>query len=87
MASYKIEWKPSARKEFESLPRQVIARLFNAIADLANNPHPGGARKLVGSEQAYRIRIGDYRVLYWVHGDQLMVEIIRVKHRKDVYKR
>jgi mRNA interferase RelE/StbE len=87
MASYKIEWKRSARKELESLPQQIVARLFEAITDLANNPYPSGVRKLAGSEQAYRIRVGDYRVIYSIHNAQLIIEIIRVKHRKDVYKR
>jgi len=87
MAAYKIEWKRSAKKEIEKLPRQIVARIVRAITKLENNPHPDGAHKLAGSEQTYRIRVGDYRVLYSLYGDQLMVEIIRVKHRKDVYKR
>jgi mRNA interferase RelE/StbE len=87
MAAYKIEWKRSAVKELEKLPRQTVTRIVEAVRNLAGNPFPDGTRKLAGSEQSYRIRIGVYRVLYSVCDDKFIVEIIRVKHRKDVYKR
>jgi mRNA interferase RelE/StbE len=87
MASYKVEWKHSAIKELEKLPRQMLARIVEAVNDLARDPYPGGTRKLSGSERTYRIRVGDYRVLYSIYNDKFIVEIIRVKHRKDVYKR
>jgi mRNA interferase RelE/StbE len=87
MASYKIEWKRSAIKELEKLPRQALGRVVGAVNDLALEPFPNGFRKLVGAEQTYRIRVGDYRVLYSIYQKQLIVEIIRVKHRKDVYRR
>jgi len=87
MVAYKIEWKRSAIKELEKLPRQIVARVVDAVAELANAPYPSGTRKLVGSENTYRIRIGDYRVLYDVYDDKFIVEIIRIKHRRDVYKR
>ncbi len=87
MASYKVEWKHSAIKELEKLPRQMLARIVEAVNDLARDPYPGGTRKLYGSERTYRIRVGDYRVLYSIYNDKFIVEIIRVKHRKDVYKR
>jgi mRNA interferase RelE/StbE len=87
MASYRVEWKRSVIKELEKLPRQMLARIVEAVDDLARDPYPGGTRKLSGSEQTYRIRVGDYRVLYSIYSDKFIVEIIRVKHRKDVYKR
>ena len=87
MASYKVEWKHSAIKELEKLPRQMLARIVEAVNDLARDPYPGGTRKLSGSERTYRIRVGDCRVLYSIYNDKFIVEIIRVKHRKDVYKR
>lgn len=86
MASYRIEWKNSAYKELQKLPRQMIQRIVEAVDDLPNNPYPSGVKKLVGSEFSYRIRIGDYRVIYEIIEDKLVIEIIRVRHRKDVYR-
>jgi mRNA interferase RelE/StbE len=87
MADYKIEWKRSAVKELEKLPRQAVSRVVEAVLNLRNNPFPVGTRKLAGSEQTYRIRVGVYRILYSVLTEQLIIEIIRVKHRKDAHKR
>lgn len=86
MASYRIEWKNSAYKELQKLPQQVISKTVAAVADLANNPYPTGVKKLVGSEHTYRIRVGDYRVIYEIIENRLIIEIVRVRHRKDVYK-
>jgi mRNA interferase RelE/StbE len=87
MASFQIEWKNSALKELQKLPRQIVTRVVAAVDDLSTDPYPHGVRKLVGSEHAYRIRIGDYRVVYHVFKSKLIVEIVRVHHRKDVYNR
>jgi mRNA interferase RelE/StbE len=86
MATYKIEWKRSALKELEKLPRPIISKVVSAVDNLSSNPFPQGVRKLMGSESSYRIRLGDYRVLYSVIEKRLIIEIIRVGHRKDVYK-
>jgi mRNA interferase RelE/StbE len=86
MATYKIEWKRSALKELEKLPRPMISKVVSAVDNLSSNPFPQGVRKLMGSESSYRIRLGDYRVLYSVIEKRLIIEIIRVGHRKDVYK-
>lgn len=86
MASYKIEWKNSAYKELQKLPRPMITRVVAAVSDLANDPRPQGVRKLVGSERSYRIRVGDYRVVYEIFEYRLVIEIVRVRHRKDVYR-
>lgn len=86
MASYQIEWKNSAYKELQKLPRQMIPKIVSAIGDLSDNPYPQGVKKLVGSEHSYRIRFGDYRVIYEVIENKLIIEIVRVRHRKDVYK-
>lgn len=85
MGSYQIEWKRSALKELKRLPRENLNRILRAVEDLAGDPFPSGVKKLVGSEHTYRIRVGDYRVLYDVIGRRLVVEIIRVGHRQDVY--
>ena len=87
MASYKVEWKHSAVKELRDLPRDTVERILKAVKQLSDNPYPIGMRKLVGSEHTYRIREGNYRILYTVTASSLLVQIIRVGHRKDVYDR
>ncbi len=87
MVSYRIEWKQSARKELRRVGRGALGRILTAVESLAANPRPAGCRKLVGTSGAYRIRAGDYRVLYTIEEDRLIVEIIRVGHRSAVYKR
>ncbi len=86
MASFRIEWKNSTLKELQKLPRQIVTRVVAAVDDLSANPYPHGVRKLVGSEHTYRIRVGDYRVIYDVFENSLIIEIVRVRHRKDIYK-
>ena len=87
MASYKVDWKRSAVKELRDLPKDAVERILKAVEHLSGNPHPIGARKLVGSEHTYRIREGNYRVLYTVTASSMVVQIVRVGHRKDVYDR
>lgn len=86
MASYKIEWKRSAGKEVKKLPKILIPRIIAAVEELAENPFPSGCRKITGTEHTYRIRIGDYRILYAVESDRLIIVIIRIGHRKNIYK-
>ena len=86
MDTYKIEWKSSAIKELQKLPRPMISKIVSAVDNLSSNPFPQGVRKLVGTEDTYRIRIGDYRVLYNIIENRLVIEIIRVRHRKDAYR-
>lgn len=86
MASYRIEWKDSARKELKHVERGAIGRILAAIESLGVNPRPAGCRKLVGTSGAYRIRVGHYRVLYTIVDDRLIVEVIRVGHRSAVYR-
>lgn len=86
MASYKIEWKNSAYKELQKLPRPLIPKIIAAVSDLSSDPYPQGVKKLIGSEHSYRIRVGDYRIVYEIIENKLIIEIVRVRHRKDVYR-
>lgn len=86
MAFYELKWKPSARRELRTLPQPVIASLMILIDGLKENPYPQGAKKMTTMQDAWRIRQGDYRVVYKVIGNILTVEIIRVGHRRDVYQ-
>jgi mRNA interferase RelE/StbE len=81
---YAIQIKRSAEKEMDRLPQVIFARVAAALLSLENDPRPRGCRKLRGSEQ-YRLRIGEYRVLYTVADSERLVEIAAVGHRKDVY--
>jgi mRNA interferase RelE/StbE len=87
MDFYKIEWKHSAVKELKQLPKETISRILKAVEELSSNPFPNQTKKLVGSEHSFRIRIGDYRIIYNVLSKVLIVEIIRVGHRRDIYER
>jgi mRNA interferase RelE/StbE len=84
---YKIEWKHSAKKELKRLNREDIPRIIEAVENLSIDPYPIGSRKLQGCEQLYRIRVSNYRVVYSVKNKILLIEIIRVGHRKDIYKK
>jgi mRNA interferase RelE/StbE len=86
MATYKVEWKTSALKELKNLDRSVIPRIVAAVESLSGNPRPSGVRKLQGSEHTYRIRVGEYRVIYEITNDAMLVTIVRVRHRKEVYR-
>lgn len=86
MATYKIEWKTSALKELKNLDRSVIPRIVTAVESLSGNPRPSGVRKLQGSDYTYRIRVGEYRVIYEIADFRLLIIIVRVRHRKDVYR-
>ncbi len=85
--AYKLEWKKSARKEFKKLPKEDRRKIIESIENLVIAPFEGDFRKLVNYKNAYRIRVGDYRVIYKVFKQLLVIEIIRVGHRKDIYRR
>jgi mRNA interferase RelE/StbE len=84
--AFRIEWKKSTRKDLRKLPSATVDRVVKAVENLAENPFPHGAEKLSGSEHAWRIRLGDYRLVYEVVAESKLVEIQRVRHRKDVYR-
>ena len=86
MASYNVVITKSAAKELERVSGKDRRRIVERIAALAHNPRPSGCEKLSGEEK-YRVRQGDYRILYEIVDDQLIVTVVRVGHRRDVYKR
>ena len=86
MASYKVVFKPSVEKDLRSLPQPVAGRVFKHAEALRDNPIPRGARKLAGAERLYRVRIGDYRIIYTVDKDALQVIVHHVRHRRDAYR-
>jgi len=84
---YKVEFTSAAARQVQKLPVAVRQRLLAAVADLADNPRPAGARKLVGELTAWRIRVGDYRVIYDVIDRSLTVTVVRAAHRSEAYNR
>jgi mRNA interferase RelE/StbE len=86
MASFSLQWRKSTRKDLRRIPREAVSRIVAEVEKLANEPLPHGSEKLTGSERTYRIRVGDYRVVYELLRDPKIVEIQRVRHRKDIYR-
>ena len=85
MPRYSLKIKPSAAKELDALSDTLFARIDRKILALADNPRPAGCQKLKGYKDLWRIRVGDYRVVYTIDDARLLVEITRVRHRRDVY--
>ena len=89
MTPYSIEFVKSARKEFERLPAKIRGRVVEALTFLAQNPFSEllKVKKLRNMNEVFRIRIGDYRVLYGLQNDRLIVLVIKIGHRSEVYRR
>ena len=85
MASYSLFIKPSAAKEIEAVPKPDRGRIVAKIMSLSSDPRPPGCEKLSGHDQ-YRIRQGNYRILYEIHDLKLIVVVVKVGHRRDVYR-
>ena len=85
MGSYRLTLRQSAVKELESLPRRDLARVMSRIKVLADNPRPPACEKLSGQER-YRVRQGDYRILYEVDDSDQVVTVVKVGHRREVYR-
>lgn len=86
MSRYTLRWKRSALKELEKLPKTTIAKLVALAESLVDEPHPDGCRKLAGTEHTWRVRTGNYRLVYQIDNGQLIIEVIKVGHRKAVYR-
>jgi mRNA interferase RelE/StbE len=86
MASYSVELTRTAEKRLRRIAKRDRNRLVEAIQRLADRPRPHGARKLQGYDDVYRIRVGQYRVVYEILEDRVIVIVLKVGHRKDIYK-
>ena len=86
MSDYAITFTRSARKEIEALDSTMVNRIFPRIEALAKDPRPKGCRKLYGEENLWRIRIGDYRVVYAIYDYDRTVDVIAVRHRSEAYR-
>lgn len=86
MGSYEIRWKQAAERELRKQDKPIIGRIVAAIDSLTANPFPPQNRKLAGTDRHYRIRIGDYRVIYTVDTVEKAIVIQHIRHRKDAYR-
>jgi len=86
MASYQIELKKSAEKDLRRLASDVVTRVGERMKSLADDPFPVGVRKLEATEGFYRLRVGDYRVVYKVLAEERLVVVYYVRHRREAYR-
>lgn len=86
MPEYRVALKSSAEKEFFRLPEPISARIFPKIKALGTDPRPPGCKKLRGGSDAWRIRVGDYRVVYTIDDEEKKVKVTRIGHRREVYE-
>jgi len=86
MANYKIEISQTADLQFKELPQLDQLRIARTIYRLGSNPYPTGCRKLTGYKDLFRIRVGNYRLIYSVDKNRIVIIILKIGHRKDVYR-
>jgi mRNA interferase RelE/StbE len=86
MSDYLIVFTRSARRELERLPNREVNRIFPKIEALAKEPRPSGCRKLVGETNLWRLRVGQYRVIYSIDDRDHIIDIIAVRHRSEAYR-
>ncbi len=85
MAVYKIYFRESVEKDLRAIPKLDLKRILHRIESLASDPRPPGCEKLTGQER-YRVRQGRYRIVYSIQNEEVTVWIVKVSHRKDVYR-
>ena len=85
MAEYEIYFKESVEKDFRTIPKKDLKKIIRRIEELSEDPRPPGHEKLTGQER-YRVRQGPYRIIYSVQDKELTIWIVKVGHRKDVYR-
>lgn len=84
--TYTVQILPSAQRALAKLDRSLRQRIAGAIGGLADNPRPPGTKKLTGSDNLWRIRVGDYRILYEIHDRHLLVNVVEIGHRREIYR-
>jgi len=87
MASYRVEFEPAALRQLRKMTAQARAQIAPVIDALATNPRPSGVKKMSGVASLYRVRVGDFRIIYTVDDGALLVVIITVGNRREVYKK
>jgi mRNA interferase RelE/StbE len=85
--AYRVEFTPRAERDFKSLDGSIRGRIRQRIDGLAQNPYPQGIKKIEGEDELYRLRVGDYRILYQVKAKVLLVLVVGIGPRRDIYRR
>ena len=83
---YQVVVERSAEKDLKRLPSQIRSRVVTALRSLAKNPRPSGSRKLAGTKHDWRVRVGDYRIIYEIADVIRVVRVQRIRHRREVYR-
>lgn len=86
MASFRVIIKPSVQKDLRGIQPKTVSRIIAAIEALADEPLPPGVTKLEGAEKTFRVRVGDYRVIYELSSEKRTIEVLYVRHRRDAYR-
>ena len=86
MARYELRVKPSVAKDLRGIPRTDVRRILARIEALRDDPRAPGCEKLAGAAELYRVRQGVYRIVYAIHDQRVIVEVVRVGHRGEVYR-
>jgi mRNA interferase RelE/StbE len=84
--NYEIQFSPLAKREIKKLPPQILERVGLVLDELAHDPRPPGVKKLQGLDDTYRVRVGDYRIVYEIQDNLLIVLVLSVAHRREVYR-
>lgn len=87
MANYKIEISSTAEKTLRKIPKKDLGKVIETIQILSINPYPPGCRKLSGEDGVYRVRQGNYRIIYEVDDQKITIFVLKIGHRSDVYKK
>lgn len=84
--AYRVELTPAAERYLRGLDRPVLRRIDAKIRALAEDPRPNGVEKLTGDDGIFRVRVGDYRILYTIEDAELVILVVRIRHRREVYR-
>ena len=82
---YSIRFKSSVKKDLRSIPKQDVLRILTALKSLTEDPRPSNSKPLTGRD-AWRLRFGNYRAIYTINDKEIVIEIIKIAHRKNVYR-
>ena len=86
MAGFRLIFRQSAARDLRRIPKRDVARILSRIRALTTEPRPRGVEKLVGQQQRYRLRQGRYRIIYEIQDEELLIVVVKVGHRRDVYR-
>jgi mRNA interferase RelE/StbE len=86
MEQYEVVLKPSVEKDFRKLPKNVAEKVLLTIENLESDPLPRKVTKLEGTEKTFRLRVGDYRIIYEIDSTQKLLTVLHVRHRREVYR-